>query len=92
MDEYDFYFDKNILFTEFKIPIEDGVIEETYSEIKENFPNRDMRFHMWKDGLGYWHAYDHKHLKHVYCRSLRKLQALKYIKEYLDEIENCSNK
>lgn len=32
MDKYDFYFDKNILFTEFKIPIEDGVIEETYSE------------------------------------------------------------
>ena len=91
MSDYKFYFEDDILITEFKSDFDEDRLYKAYLEVKATFPDKDIRFHMYKDRLGYWNAYDYKLEFDVYCATMKKSKAIEYLKQYKEDVENSSN-
>lgn len=85
MNNYDFYFDNNILFLEFKDVSENFMINDIISDIKETFPNKQFDIVAKKNILGYWSAYDYSKNQSIYCGTTSAKTTKEQLKKYLND-------
>jgi hypothetical protein len=81
---YKFYFSPGILFLEFKIAINKSIIQDAYNEIKESFPNTEIKVVAYKNILGYWAAYIVKTGKSIYCGTMSLKTTKEQIAKHLE--------
>lgn len=89
---------ENFLINDYSIDIKDevlivsnknGVIKDDVSYIKEileESTGKVYNYIMYKDSLGYYHAYDFILNKSIYCATLNRTHARELVNKYIKEI------
>jgi hypothetical protein len=85
MNNYDFYFDNNILFIEFKDITENIIVNDIIESIKLSFPNKQFDIVAKRNILGYWTADDYLNNKSIYCGTMSLKITKEQIKKYLND-------
>ena len=85
MNNYDFYFDNNVLFLEFKDVTENFIINDIINDIKVTFLNKQFDIVAKKNILGYWSAYDYSKNQSIYCGTTSAKITKEQIKKYLND-------
>lgn len=90
-ERYKFYFDEHTLFIELNDILHADTIMEIYNEIKEGFPNKEIKVVAYKNILGYWAAYVIENGRSIYCGTMSGKTTKEQINKYLEN-ENMCNK
>ncbi len=83
-ENYEFYFENNILFIELNDVLNADTIINIYNEIKEGFPNKEIKVVAYKNILGYWAAYVVETGKSIYCGTMSGKTTKEQINKYLE--------
>ncbi len=85
---YGFYFGPGVLFLEFNIPMTGSNVQDAYNEIKESFPNTEIKVVAYKNILGYWAAYVVDTADSIYCGTMSLKTTKEQIAKYLENEEH----
>lgn len=81
---YGFYFGPGIMFLEFKVPMTGSNVQDAYNEVKESFPNTEIKIIAYKNLLGYWAAYNISNHESIYCGTMSLKDTKEKISKYLE--------
>ena len=85
---YGYYFGNKTLFLEFKNAIHSDTVINTVNEIKEEYPNAEIKIVAYKNILGYWAAYEIETGNSIYCGTMSAKTTKEQINKYLEEHDN----
>ena len=81
---YGFYFGPGTLFLEFKVPMTGDSVKDAYNEIKESFPNTEIKVVAYKNIIGYWAAYVVETGNSIYCGTMSLKTTKEQIAKYFE--------
>ena len=82
---FTFHFGPDVLYIEFKVPMDSNSIDNASASIKVTFPNTNFKIVAYKNIIGYWASYVLGTGESIYCGTMSLKDTKEKIKKYLED-------